>query len=186
MGLLEIVDQTFRLYRANFGLFFSITAVVYLPLGVLQSVPALMVPGVALGTFASLLALGALTKAVSDRYLSQPTDIGSAYRYIQAVHSFLLTLVLAYVFAVLGVAADRRHVGLPLVLFRDPDSLIEDKRYLAPSGAAGSWPVRGVGRGGVMRWSDGPQHHPVRNDHPGVPAHTALITVAASFTEFSR
>jgi len=60
MGLLEIIDQAFRLYRSEFLLFFGITAVVLLPVTLLQAIPVVSVIGTILGAFANLLASGAL------------------------------------------------------------------------------------------------------------------------------
>jgi hypothetical protein len=103
MGLLEIIDQTFRLYRANFGLFFGITAVIFIPLGVLWAWPLLMAAGVLFTMVASVVTLGPLTKAVSDRYLDRPTDVASAYRYMRGRFlAYVLTLILAGLFVLVG------------------------------------------------------------------------------------
>jgi hypothetical protein len=104
MGLLEIIDQTFRLYRRDFLLFFGIAVVVYLPVAVLQSVPVLNVIGMVLGPFVTLLASGALAKAVSDRYLGTDTTVSSCYRYIALrFGAFLLTVIVTYFFILTGL-----------------------------------------------------------------------------------
>ena len=104
MGLLEIIDQTFRLYRSNFLLFFGIAVVVYLPVAVLQSVPVVNVVGMVLGPFVTLLASGALAKAVSDRYLGTDTTVSTCYRYIAVrFGAFLLTLIVTYFFVLTGL-----------------------------------------------------------------------------------
>jgi hypothetical protein len=134
MGLLEIIDQTFRLYRANFGVFFGITALLYVPLGVVQGVPSLMWLAVALSLPLTLLCYGALTKAVSDRYLGQPADVGSAYRYITARFlPFLGTIIVSYLFICLGAVL--LFVGMLVFAFWcafvSTVFVVEDKRYFA-------------------------------------------------------
>lgn len=110
MGFLEVVDQTFRLYRANFGLFFAMAAVLYIPVSVLSAVPVLGMIVSLLSIPVSFLAYGALTKAVSDRYLGNETDIGSAYRYVWArfwplVGTLLLAYLLLFVIPFMGIMA---------------------------------------------------------------------------------
>lgn len=104
MGLLEIVDQTFRLYRRNFGVFFGIAAVVYVPWGVLQGIPVVnLVAGILVTPFA-WIAGAALTKAVSDRYLGRELSIGEAYRYIgRRFWPLLFTMLLAYLMVLGGL-----------------------------------------------------------------------------------
>lgn len=104
MGLLEIVDQTFRLYRRSFLVFFGIAAVIYVPAGILSAVPEV-------GMFVSvifmplyLVAGGALTKAVSDRYLGESVSVGQSYRYVaQRFWPFAVTMLAAYVLVLAGI-----------------------------------------------------------------------------------
>jgi hypothetical protein len=108
MGFLEIVDQTFRLYRANFGLFCMMAAVLYVPVNVFSAVPVLGVVIMLLSFPATFLAFGALTKAVSDRYLGTQTDIRSAYRYVWGrfwplVGTLLLAQLVLSVVPMIGV-----------------------------------------------------------------------------------
>jgi hypothetical protein len=132
MGLLEIVDQTFRLYRRNFGIFFGIAAVVYVPWGVLQGIPGLdMLAGLLLTPFA-LVAGAALTKAVSDRYLGEQLSIGEAYRYIgRRFWPLVFTMILAYLMVLGGIIL----LIIPGIIFAFWVALtaqvfvIEDKRY---------------------------------------------------------
>ncbi|MBN1458779.1 MAG: hypothetical protein JXA57_04530 [Armatimonadetes bacterium] len=132
MGLLEMVDQTFRLYRRHFGVFFGIAAVVYVPWGVLQGVPGVAeLAGILLAPF-MLVTQGALTKAVSDRYLGEPLSVGEAYRYIgRRFWPLVLTMILAY----LMVAAGFLLLIIPGIIFSFWIALtaqvfvIEDKRY---------------------------------------------------------
>ncbi len=133
MGLLEIVDQTFRLYRRDFGLFFGIAALVYIPLGVLQSVPEIAM--IMTFVFAPFYAVAgaALTKAVSDRYLGEKASIGSAYRYIgRRIVPFLLTLLVSYLFVAVGLVllVIPGIVFLFWIMLVAQVFVIEDRRYL--------------------------------------------------------
>lgn len=135
MGILEIVDQTFRLYRANFWLFFGIAAIVYVPLGLLQtSSPTLVITAGILSLPAGLIATGALTKAVSDRYMGDTATVGSSYGYVaRRFVPFVLTIVVAYIFVASGILL--LVVGMIVfafwVTFVTEIFVIEDKRYLA-------------------------------------------------------
>jgi len=105
MGLLEIVDQTFRLYRRNFLVFFGIAAVIYIPTSLLETVPVLaMLAGVIFMPL-YLIASGALTKAVSDRYLGEEASVGEAYRYVaKRFWPFIITMLAAYLLVLAGIA----------------------------------------------------------------------------------
>ncbi len=104
MGLLEIVDQTFRLYRSNFWVFFGIAAAIYVPLGVLQTIPVIGVLANVVFLPVYLVAAGALTKAVSNRYLGETAGVGDAYRYVWIrVWPFLVTMLAAYVLVASGL-----------------------------------------------------------------------------------
>lgn len=130
MGLLEIIDQTFRLYRSNFWLFFGISAVVYLPFGLIN-----LLPGAALLLMpALLLVVGALTKAVSDRYLGQAASVGVSYAYVaRRLLPFVGTMIVSYVFVMLGVLL--LFVGAIVfgfwIAFITEVFILEDKRYFA-------------------------------------------------------
>ncbi len=117
MGLLEIIDQAFRLYRANLGLFFGIAAMVYVPLAVIQSVPEIgPYLGMAVSLFVYLLCTGALTKAISDRYLGSQSTVGEAYRYIGARFvPFFVTMLAVYLLMAAGLVA--LVVGVFVVVF---------------------------------------------------------------------
>ena len=120
MGLLEIVDQTFRLYRSNFWLFFGIAAIAYLPfvallalLVIVDAAPSSALAGTAIIPLLPLLLAvvalwllmsGALAKAVSDRYLGYETTIAGAYGHVgKRLGSFFVTLLLTGLFVVSGV-----------------------------------------------------------------------------------
>jgi len=105
MGLLEIIDQTFRLYRQNFWLFFVIAAIVFIPLGLIQSISLTgAIVGGALSLGASLFVTGALTRAVSNRYMGDPAAVGESYRYVfRRLIPFVVTMLATYVFIVGGL-----------------------------------------------------------------------------------
>jgi hypothetical protein len=163
MGFLEIVDQTFRLYRANFWLFFTIAAVFYLPLGVLQeflrgalvdlmagmeqaaaaesAIPLFLgmtfaVFGIAMVAY--LVVTAALTKAVSDRYMGESATVGRAYLHvIRRIIPLVLTLLIAGFLIYLGIFL----LVLPGVLlffsvvpFVVQVIIIEEKGYFAAMG----------------------------------------------------
>ena len=101
MGLLEIIDQTFRLYRANFWLFFGIVAAAALPIMVLLAVPVINIIVLILALPVGLVAYGALTKAVSDRYLSNRVQLGESYGFAaRRFFPLLLTVWFTYLFVV--------------------------------------------------------------------------------------
>lgn len=140
MGLLEIIDQTFRLYRRNFWLFCGIAAVVYVPVGFLQGAQQgtrdypLTIAGFVLLLIGYPFVLGALTKAVSDRYMGDPTTMGSAYAYIaRRLWPFVWTMAAAYLLVMGGVLL--LVVGALIfafwVAFVSEVFIIEDKRYFA-------------------------------------------------------
>jgi len=130
MGLLEIVDQTFRLYRRQFLLFFGIAAVLYVPWGVLQAIPFINVVAVILIVPFALIAGAAMTKAVSDVYLGRTTTIGQAYGYIRVV-PFLLTILLAYLMVLGGfiLAVIPGIIFVFWIAFVSQVFVIEGKQY---------------------------------------------------------
>lgn len=136
MGVIEILDRSFQLYRENFLLFLSVLAVVQVPADLLQllvtatmkdevlvaaqthgpfgggaamnervaasmivsSVVSLLIVGVAMP-----LATGALTRAVSGRYLNERTTVGACYSHVFKVFLKLLgTILLTGLVTMLG------------------------------------------------------------------------------------
>lgn len=115
LNLADLIDASVRLYRANFGTFFTITVMVYGPLAVIQVLVAYMaanwaakmesaselainmetiltdlVPLLVTGGMYGLMSLllvplaqGALTAAVSHRYLLEELSVGEAYGAIR-------------------------------------------------------------------------------------------------------
>jgi len=106
MKFSEVIDQTFRLYRRSFLLLFGIGAIVYVPTSMMTSTPNpwVLVPGLVLTYAFTMLATGAITKAVSDRYLGQPATIGGSYRFVVGrLGALLLTTILVGLFIMAGV-----------------------------------------------------------------------------------
>ena len=132
----DLVDEIFRLYRANAALFFGVSAVVWLPASAIYIVAQVTFVGnslqnldltrassqqvastlaVALGALGVALLLGviafpflfgAITAAVSARYLGRPITVDTAFRrafacYLRVVASYTL-LVIALVGAAFG------------------------------------------------------------------------------------
>jgi hypothetical protein len=101
MGLLEIVDQTFRLYRANFLLLFSIVAVACLPIMVLFAVPGLSLVAIILIVPVILVVYGALTKAISELYLGKSIRLADSYGFAaRRLFPFLFTALFTYLFVI--------------------------------------------------------------------------------------
>jgi hypothetical protein len=120
MGIADILDETFEIYKSKFVLLIGIAAVLYVPLLLLQSAfqiqpKALMSRGTSerdialiVGTLAVLglayilalaLVTGALTFGVSDSYLQRETSIGACYRRMlnaSVLFRFLWTNVLVF------------------------------------------------------------------------------------------
>ena len=101
MGIGEILDATFRLYRKHFLRFVTIVAVMIIPLGLLQLLvsgaiiaetrggegpgPTFFVGILVILLFAVLantLSQGALFKSVSEAYLGKETSVGEAYGFV--------------------------------------------------------------------------------------------------------
>ncbi len=120
LGMADILDAALRLYRQNFGPFLGITAIVFVPVAILQTVGAFfmgqsMGPNgegsevqmgalIVFGVFMAgsvlvyLLAMpvcqGALSIAVARRYLGQPVTVADAYQMISDRWATLLAGVM--------------------------------------------------------------------------------------------
>jgi hypothetical protein len=123
MDLRDILDETFDLYKDNFALFFSITAVVFLPfqlligalggsafdfshpdstaaMGAVLTRSAMLFPWL----FVYYLTIGALTAAISARCLGETSSLRDAYRSIyERFFPFLLTLFQSMLIMGLGI-----------------------------------------------------------------------------------
>jgi hypothetical protein len=108
MGIGQIFDRSFRLYRQNFIQFLAIVAVIHVPVVLIQvgiqsyvfgklqeqmatgefvatSVADSLVPHIAvglLGWLAMLLASGALAKGIAESYLGHSVSVGGVYRFV--------------------------------------------------------------------------------------------------------
>jgi len=109
MGVGQILDRTFRLYKRNFARFVAIVAVVKVPITLLmlvvfglmgyqaasgqtgtQEMSGAQVATLAVGTLvtvfltmlAQTLSQGALTKSVSESYLGKEVTVGQAYGFV--------------------------------------------------------------------------------------------------------
>lgn len=124
----DLIDETFRLYRADFSLLFGLSAIVWLPASVVslvlniafgvrqltgadvaspQAAVGLLGPSAVVAAAAGVLALivypmliGALTAAISARYLGQPITMDAAVRRALACYGRVLG---AYVVTFLGI-----------------------------------------------------------------------------------
>lgn len=126
MDLRDILDDTFDLYKENFALFVTISAIVFLPFNFLlvtisgqiqgtegadPEIMAMVAFGVTifltvlLGTVATYIGMGALTVAVSERYLGRSVSVKEAYaNVLSRFGPFLLTLILSMILAIFGGA----------------------------------------------------------------------------------
>src|SRR5438477_2078859 len=108
MGIGDILDETFRLYRENFTLFVATCAVLEVPVQIINflillSAPVAVPPtpgqpltpgqfralaagsgassiGGLIGAFAAAIITAALAVAISNRYLGRSITVGAAYR----------------------------------------------------------------------------------------------------------
>jgi hypothetical protein len=123
MDFRDVLDDTFDLYKENFILFVTITAIVYLPFQLVLGTfrfpgagspatdPAVVwgsllsrSPGLILWIFAYYLTVGALTTAVSERYLGRKITPREAYRSILGrFGAFVWTLFLNMILLGAGI-----------------------------------------------------------------------------------
>jgi len=108
MGLGDLLDSTFALYRENFALFAGIVAVITIPVTLIDLVLALFTGAAVLQIIDTVLSLifnvlseGALALAVSRRYLGQTISIEQAYAAIgMATFTTLVVVSILYGLAV--------------------------------------------------------------------------------------
>lgn len=158
MSVADIVDASIRLYRRNFGPFVGITAIVYAPMGVLQIImmyaagqmmqnatsssagPAPEHLAVIFGTYIGLLLMallavpisqGALSIAVSRRYLNYPVTVGDAYSAIGVRWASLIGAVFLTVLMIGGVTAIIFTPGTMLV------AMLAERKEIAGAVAVG-------------------------------------------------
>lgn len=123
MGIADILDEAAELYRGNFALLVGIAAVIYIPYFLLMGLipdPSIdkssmditpLLGFVAVALFFALvmepIVTGALTYAISDRYLGRPTSIGYCFRRIlraSVFFPFMLTILIKSLIVGLPVA----------------------------------------------------------------------------------
>lgn len=127
LSVADIVDEIFRLYRRNFALFFGTAALVWIPASVfftaglallgnvgsqrlpsasdLEAAAPLLLVGAVVLLVGFPVLLGALTAAVSDRYLGRPATVASSLaRGVRAFWRIVGAYLLVFV-ALLGVSA---------------------------------------------------------------------------------
>lgn len=124
MTIGSLLDQAFRLYAQNFFLMVGISAMVYVPLLLLEAVGTMAVPAesedvsvaaLAAGFIAFLgwvltamivvpLATGATTKAVSECYLGRPVTVGAAIKAaLSRIVPLLVTQLIVGIIVVFGL-----------------------------------------------------------------------------------
>ncbi len=123
LAISDMLDQAFRLYRANFVLLISIVAVLFVPTAILSVVSQLLfhttlVVDLIQGFFIQTLATMALILAISRAYLGESVSISEAYgesmhRYFSLLGAALLEgMAVGVPAAVLGCGAAAVGGGL--------------------------------------------------------------------------
>jgi len=125
MGITDILDETIELYKSNFVLLIGVSAVLNVPYAVLAGLldaskagggPAASGFTLLAAVIISSLVTGALTFAISDRYVGRPTSVSESYRRILKSSVFfpllgamilkdVITFAPVVVVAVVGIAA---------------------------------------------------------------------------------
>jgi len=149
MGIADILDETVDLYRSNFVLLMGISGVLNVPLVVLVGLlggstgvggAGGSVLGLILAFVVGSVVTGALTFAISERYVGEPVSVAAAYRKVlrkSVLYPFVGAIVLKnlVVFAPLGAAA---AVGLTAVV------------VAAAHSSAGATALAGIGMVGLV------------------------------------
>jgi hypothetical protein len=146
MGIGDILDETFRLYRENFTLFVATCAVLEVPVQIINflirlSAPVTMPPtpgqsltpeqasalaagsaagsiGALIEAFAAAIITAALAVAISNRYLNRSVTVGDAYRAtMNRLGPLLLAIVWAGVRLILLGIACIVLVGIPFLIY---------------------------------------------------------------------
>jgi hypothetical protein len=168
MGIGDILDETFRLYRENFTLFVATCAVLEVPVQIinfliLQSVPVAAPStagqpltsaqinalaagsaansfGALIGAFAAALMTAALAVAISHRYLGRSITVGEAYRAtLNRLGALLLAIVWAGFRLILLGIASIILIGIPfLIYFAVAWSLLSQVVMLENAGGGGA------------------------------------------------
>lgn len=129
LGVVEILDESFTIYRRNFGVLFLICAIPVIGMGIVQGLSTFffdsaftvdgadtaqlgMMIGSAsilflasiLGWMAQEVANGAVASSIASRMLGRPLDVGDSYhRILERILPFLGLILLKTLVAVAGV-----------------------------------------------------------------------------------
>jgi hypothetical protein len=146
MGIGDILDETFRLYRENFMLFVATCAVLEVPVQIINFLILLSAPfgppltpgqsltpgqiselvarsgansiGGLIGAFAAAIITAALAVAISNRYLNRNVTVGDAYRAtLNRLGPLLLAIVWAGVRLILLGIACIVLIGIPFLIY---------------------------------------------------------------------
>lgn len=173
MGVGDILDETFRLYRRHFSSFVLVMAVVAVPVALLSTAlnlglglgglqgrfesgrdlaPVLAVGGLVglVGGLGYLLSSGAAVRLAADAILGRPLDVGAAYRDAlgRLGPLFLVTLLTGLATGLLVITC----IGIPFgVYFGIGWSVVYPAITLERFGAVGSM-RRSSGLIGGQRW----------------------------------
>jgi hypothetical protein len=120
MQFSDILDTTFSLYRNNFRLFIGITAILHVPLGILQilftskeGMFGIMFTALVDTLVINPIVTGALVFAVSQEYLGRQTTVKEALNRVK----FLLILGVSLVWSILIIIMGITIVGLPFSIY---------------------------------------------------------------------
>jgi hypothetical protein len=146
MGIGDILDETFRLYRENFMLFVATCAVLEVPVQIINFLLRLSTPvaapltpspsltpaqtsalaagsaassiGALIEAFAAAIITAALAVAISNRYLNRSVTVGDAYRAtMNRLGPLLLAIVWAGVRLILLGIACIVLIGIPFLIY---------------------------------------------------------------------
>jgi len=128
MGLGDIIDEAIKLYRSHFKLFLTIGAVVYIPVGIIQTALQLVLRDADIGAFALIsivsgfitffayLALnGAMIFAASEAWHERSTTLGEAWTVGANFLLRTLGLGLLLFFALFGLSIT--VIGFPFAIY---------------------------------------------------------------------
>jgi hypothetical protein len=116
----QLVQETFRVYRANFVSFLLIALVPQVPLIPLAFVSGTEITALDIVAFAfslvlSALAGGAMVCAVSQQYLDRPINVGDCFGRAWARVLSLILSTLVFFLAIIGAAIT--IIGIPVAIY---------------------------------------------------------------------
>lgn len=107
MGIGDILDETFRLYRENFVLFLAIVAIIEVPAQIINLLLTLSIPIPTTGTSG---------EAMTSSQLNALTNATAARTGLTSLTSLVTTFATAIMTAALAVAISNRYLGRPATL----------------------------------------------------------------------